>query len=118
MGDGEIVDHCQFREDRQCCSLLTLQFPNSLDIIVSLLSSAGAQAWSHGATVAEGGHRDTLVTNFLFFLVSSFLLPIPGWVVNGRGAGRERCMGTEVTQACFCHLRAPWTAFCSMPLSI
>lgn len=56
MGDGEGVDHCQFREDRQCCSLLTLQFLNSLDIIVSLLSSAGAQARSHGGSGRSQRH--------------------------------------------------------------
>lgn len=56
MGDVEIVDHCQFREDRQCCSLLTLDFPNSLDIIVNLFSSTKAQARSHGGSWRSQRH--------------------------------------------------------------
>lgn len=52
MGHGEIVDHCQFRED----SLLTLDFPNSLDIIVNLFSSTGAQARSHGGSRRSQRH--------------------------------------------------------------
>lgn len=64
MGHAEIVDHCQFREDRPCCSLLTLDFPNSLDITVNLFSSTGAQARSH----AGSGRSQRHTSDQLLFL--------------------------------------------------